>query len=241
MDGSVPIRDQGPEGLRELVVDFAHRTAVHHGMWMRQVGERLGAEAMYGVLGEVWPRSRDIQAKRLAKILGEGPASLGNLPAGKLLELLEALAVNWLAQDGVWFQGVEFSHGMDVAKQCNDSCWGEFSPFEAWSIRRLLGLSAAPGLEGLRQALGYRLYAVINEQSMREDGENALVFRMDKCRVQTARRRKGLDDYPCKSGGMVEYMSFARAIDPRIGTECVACPPDEHPDEWFCAWRFVLG
>ena len=39
---------------------------------------------------------------------------------------------------------------------------------------------------------------------------------------------------------MIEYLSFARAIDPRIRTECVACPPDEHPDEWYCAWRFSL-
>ncbi|MCD4774238.1 MAG: DUF6125 family protein [Bacteroidales bacterium] len=44
----------------------------------------------------------------------------------------------------------------------------------------------------------------------------------------------------CKSGGLVEYTSFAEAIDPRIKTECIGCPPDAHPDEWFCAWRFFV-
>ena len=67
-----------------------------------------------------------------------------------------------------------------------------------------------------------------------------LIFYMNDCRVQAARKRKGLSDYPCKSAGLVEYPYFAAAIDRRIRTECVGCPPDEHPDEWFCAWKFTL-
>ena len=63
---------------------------------------------------------------------------------------------------------------------------------------------------------------------------------MNDCRVQSARKRKGLDDYPCKSGGLIEYTTFAESIDPRIKTECIGCPPDPHPDEWFCAWRFSI-
>ena len=45
---------------------------------------------------------------------------------------------------------------------------------------------------------------------------------------------------PCKSAGVVEYPTFATAIDPRIRTECIGCPPDEHPAEWYCAWKFTL-
>ena len=52
--------------------------------------------------------------------------------------------------------------------------------------------------------------------------------------------KKNLPDYPCKSAGLVEYTYFARAIDPRIQTECIGCPPDAHPDDWYCAWRFSL-
>jgi hypothetical protein len=66
------------------------------------------------------------------------------------------------------------------------------------------------------------------------------VFKMNECRVQSARKRKGLADYPCKSAGVVEYTYFARSIDDRIQTECIGCPPDPHPEEWYCAWRFTL-
>ncbi len=109
----------------------------------------------------------------------------------------------------LWFQAVEFTKGMKDAKHCNDSCWAQFSPFEAWSIKRMLNLPENPGLEGLKKALQFRLYAFINEQSFAEETTDSFIFRMDQCRVQNARKRKGLDDYPCKSGGIVEYTTFA--------------------------------
>ena len=97
-----------------------------------------------------------------------------------------------------------------------------------------------PGLEGLKKALQFRLYAFINEQSLADETETSFIFRMNKCRVQDARKRKGLADYPCKSGGLVEYTTFAETIDSRIKTECICCPPDMHPDEFYCAWKFFI-
>jgi hypothetical protein len=40
--------------------------------------------------------------------------------------------------------------------------------------------------------------------------------------------------------GLVEYAGFARTVDPRIETSCIACPPDPHPESFFCAWEFTL-
>jgi hypothetical protein len=55
-----------------------------------------------------------------------------------------------------------------------------------------------------------------------------------------SRRRKGLPDFPCKPVGLVEYAGFARTIDPRIRTRCIACPPDPGPRDAYCAWRFTI-
>jgi hypothetical protein len=228
-----------------LVLDFFHRIMMHHAMWFAEVQHQLGTEKAYKVLNESWEKSYSIQMQRIAKILGfemedNIPQPLLDLPEDKLEKLRDGMAVNWLANDGVWFQAVEFTRGMNDAKRCNDSCWAHFSPFEAWSIKRLLGMPDSPGLNGLKKALQFRLYAFINEQSFAEEMENSFVFRMNQCRVQNARKRKGLDDYPCKSGGLVEYTTFAEAIDKRIKTECICCPPDPHPEEYFCAWRFSI-
>lgn len=228
-----------------LIIDFIHRTMFHHVLWYGEVQHQFGRQKALGILKTVYDRTYEIQIRRLSKVLGfelqdNLPESLLERTSEELTALKESLAINWLANDGVWFQAVEFTQGMNDAKRCNDSCWGQFSPFEAWSIRKFLELDEMPGLEGLKTALNFRLYATINTQSITDESESSFVFRMNECRVQSARKRKGLDDYPCKSGGLVEYTTFASAIDPRIMTECIGCPPDPHPEEWYCAWRFSL-
>lgn len=237
--------DLSHEETARLVMDFFHRTMMHHAMWFAEVRHQLGREKAWDILKSAYRTSRDIQMKRIAKTLGfemEGdiPRPLLELSPEALTTLKENVAINWLANDGVWFQAVEFSRGMFDAKRCNDSCWSNFSPFEAWCVKEFLGLPEKSGLEGLKKALQFRLYATINRQSIIDESPTSLVFQMNECRVQTARKRKGLQDYPCKSGGMAEYPTFAEAIDPRIKTECIACPPDEHPEGWYCAWRFTI-
>ncbi len=228
-----------------MILDFWHRTMMHHAMWFGEVQHQFGREKALAILKQAHKNSYAIQMKRLGKVLDfemqeDIPEPMLKLDMDKLDELRKSVAVNWLANDGVWFQAVEFTRGMNDAKRCNDSAWAQFSPFEAWSIKQLTDMPENPGLQGLKKALNLRLYAYINEQSFEEESESSLVFRMNDCRVQSARKRKGLDDYPCKSGGLVEYSTFAEAIDARIKTECIGCPPDPHPDEWFCAWRFTI-
>lgn len=236
----------GQEELAGLVVDFFHRTMVHHTLWFAEVEHQMGMTKALEIMGAVWEKSRAVQMKRLSEALGFAmengiPQALLGMPREKLLGLLGDLGRNWLAGDGIWFQAVEAPYGMDDAKRCNDSCWTRFSPFEAWSIKRFLGLPEASGLAGLKQALGFRLYARINTQTIVEESPASFVFRMDECRVQSARRLKGLPDYPCRSAGLVEYRAFAESVDSRINTVCIACPPDDHPEGWFCAWRFTIG
>jgi hypothetical protein len=63
---------------------------------------------------------------------------------------------------------------------------------------------------------------------------------MVECRVQQARQRKGLPLFPCKSVELVEYVQFARAIDPRIDTTCLGAPPDAMKG-CYCEWEFRLS
>ena len=158
----------------------------------------------------------------------------------ELIGFLEDAAKNWLAHDGLWFLAAEERFGIETAMELDRRAWEKFTVIEARRIMRRLGIEPGGGIPALKQALEYRLYAHLNVQETLDVDERTIVFRMNDCRVQSARQRKGLPDFPCKPVGLVEYGNFARTIDPRFRTRCIACPPDPHPQEYWCAWEFTL-
>lgn len=155
--------------------------------------------------------------------------------------MLVDFAKNWLAHDGLWFQAVERHSDMKTAIDLDTQAWERFTVIEAKRIMKLHGIPENSGLEGLKKALQYRLYAVLNVQEIRNETPNSFEFYMVDCRVQSARHRKQMPLFPCKSVGLVEYTEFARTVDPRIKTQVVCCPPDpEAGKDHFCGWRFFI-
>ena len=214
----------------------------HYGLWFAEAAGRFGLEKALAAEGEAGDITSNIALKRLG--FQENPFS--SWDRTQLETLLDTLGKIWLAMDGVWFQAVEKLGGMDGAKQVNDACWSRFAPLEALHVKALLGLPEQGGLDALEAALAHRLHSRISDVAFSREaedgreGEGALVLHVRGCRVQAARLRKGLEAYPCKSAGMVEYGHFARSIDPRLATQCLACPPDPLPEGTFCSWRFRL-
>jgi hypothetical protein len=238
------------EGLSQIelaryAVDALRRIMLHYGIWFNEVSHQLGLEEAIRLEEQVSARFFPIAVNRLSKTLGfqteDGlPLWLVSMEKEKLIGLINAMSADWLTSDGVWFRTVEDNHDMYTSKRCNDTCWTRYSPVEASIIRSFLHLPEQSGLDGLERALKFRLYANINEQTIERSGDE-LVLRMVKCLVQKTRGSQGLPDYPCKSAGMAEFKTFARTIDPRIKSDCISCPPDEHPKDWVCAWRFYIA
>jgi hypothetical protein len=158
----------------------------------------------------------------------------------ELLAWLQDAAKLWLAHDGLWFQAVENDSGMTKAIALDAEAWSRFSPIEAQRIMKRLGIEPGGGIDALIVCLQHRLYAILNQQEIVERTPHRVVFRMQQCRVQNARQRRGLPDFPCREVGIVEYETFARTVDPRIRCRCLACPPDPHPEQWFCSWEFTI-
>ena len=165
--------------------------------------------------------------------------ALEALSKEQLIDLVELYSKNWLALDGVWFQSIEQKLGMDEAMEHDRNAWERFTAIEARRIKQFLQLPEHPGLEGLKQALQYRFYANLNRDEITIEG-NTLTYRTLECRVQTARKRKGMPYHPCAPVGLVEYTGFAQTIDDRFTCECVSCYPQETDPTCCCAWRFTL-
>jgi hypothetical protein len=172
--------------------------------------------------------------------LDEGVELLYELDKEELVRIIIDDAKNWLAHDGLWFQAIEATYGIEAAMNADREAWRRFTVIEAQRIMARLGIEQGGGIPALVECLKHRLYARLNLQEAIEISDTRVVFRMVECRVQVARKRKNLPDFPCKSVGIVEYSEFARMVDPRIKTRCIACPPDEHPDDYWCAWEFTM-
>jgi len=170
----------------------------------------------------------------------EGVRLLSELSKEELVRIVVDDAKNWLAHDGLWFQAVEKRYGMDVAIDADIEAWRYFTVIEAKRIMERLAIRPGGGIPALVECLKHRFYARLNLQDVIEQTDDRVVFRMLDCRVQSARKRKGLEDFPCKEVGKVEYSEFAKAVDPRIRTRCIACPPDAHPEQFWCAWEFTI-
>ncbi len=168
------------------------------------------------------------------------PYPFAKMSREELLGWLQDAAKLWLAHDGLWFQAVEARDGMTVAMDHDTTAWSRFSPIEARRIMKRLDIEPGGGIDALVTCLQHRLYSHLNEQEVVERTTTRCVLRMNQCRVQSTRERKGLPDFPCKEVGKVEYETFARTIDPRLRCRCIACPPDDHPEEWSCSWEFTL-
>jgi hypothetical protein len=163
-----------------------------------------------------------------------------DLSREELQDFLKDAALNWLAHDGLWFRAVEERYGMDAALELDRRAWEQFTVIEAKRIMKRLRMEPGGGIPALIKALSYRLYAHINQQDIVEADDTRCIFRMKTCRVQEARARQGLTDFPCRPVGNVEYSYFAKTIDPRIETRCLACPPGPHPPDAWCVWEFKL-
>jgi len=166
---------------------------------------------------------------------------LDSLSRKELLTLLRMHAKNWLAHDGCWFLAAEERLGLEAAMELDARAWERFSPVEAERIMAAFDIPSGGGLDSLERALPYRLYATVNPQAIERPDDETLIYKMVECRVQAARRRKGLPDFPCKPVGLIEHAMFAQTIDARIRTRCLQCPPDRPDDPGcICAWEFTM-
>ena len=147
---------------------------------------------------------------------------------------------NWVAMDGLWFQAVEQAYGMDAALAMDRMVWEQFAVIEAQRIKKRLALPEKGGLDALEIALNNRLVSLLNELEIIRPEEKTLIITLKTCRVQAARKRKGLPEFPCRSIGLVEFPVFARSIDTRIMTTCLSCPPETLPGTPYCSWKFTL-
>ena len=154
-----------------------------------------------------------------------------------LKKYIEYLKWNFRAIDGFWYRWVEDTYGQEAANHLNEEVWDKLSALEAREIRKRFQIEEK-GTRGLIRVLElFPWFAMAESQIEEKPGEVIISF--SKCPQQVARLGQGLGEYDCKEAHRRAFTAFARQVDSAISVHCVHAPPDTHPPERFCQWRFV--
>lgn len=155
------------------------------------------------------------------------------------LQQYMAFMLNMLRRtDGFWFLGVEHAYGYDAAIKINEEVWNRMGKFMTREIKDKFSVEEK-GLKALARVLRYSPWTMISGFEI-EAREEEIILSVPHCASQVARLQKGVGEYDCKDMHFGEFMSIIEEVDRDIKVECLFAPPDPHPKELFCKWRFTM-
>lgn len=165
-------------------------------------------------------------------------APLQAMSRADLDQYLEFFLHHYRVVDAFWFLCTAETCGQDTAEKINERVWQRAAGLAAKDLLARFPIKER-GLEGFWKLYALFPWSMLIAYDIRWE-PGALVLSVAHCPPQEARLKRGLGEYDCKAMHAAEFRSVADVVDPRICVECVHAPPDSHPSDRFCQWRFTL-
>ncbi len=161
------------------------------------------------------------------------------MSAANLRQYLQFFIKHYRQMDSFWYLYITEMFDEATADRLNERVWDRVAGLGARDIVKRFNIKER-GLKGFVQALRYWPWHIIVGYQI-EEKLDEVILTVPSCPTQEARLKHGLQEYACKEMHQREFVSFAKEVDARIQTKCIFAPPDEHPPEMCCKWRFYLA
>ena len=156
----------------------------------------------------------------------------------RLVDYIQMIHKNFWTLQGNYILELEKRYGEAVAMEFDDIAFSRAAEVQVYRLKKFFNLGE--DMPALMKVFDFSEFCSNIEYEFHEVTDKRLIWRVTKCPMQMARLKDDLPEIACKLSAIPINERIAKAINPKMKSTCIICPPDPHPSDRWCEFEFKI-